>query len=126
MCFDGKICRGKKFEGEKCFAELKEAKITLRFMSVDDILSSQGTCPTSPGQSAWGGEQTGSVHRSPELCAWTWCWKIHILVLHEVSFNQVLRRHLEFGSTLVGSGRKEGLCCAFYFSFFLRTVQHGF
>lgn len=38
---------------------LKEAKITLHFMLVDDILSSRGTCPTSPGQSAWDGEADG-------------------------------------------------------------------
>lgn len=56
----------------------------------------------------------GWVHRSPELCAWTWCWKIHIRVLHEVCFNQVLRRHLEFGSTLAGFEGKEWLGYAFF------------
>uniref|UniRef100_A0A8B9D0J4 Laminin G domain-containing protein n=1 Tax=Anser brachyrhynchus TaxID=132585 RepID=A0A8B9D0J4_9AVES len=53
--------------------------------------------------------QTGWVHRSPELCAWTWGWKIHIPVLYEVCLNQALRRHLEFGSTFVGFQGEERL-----------------
>lgn len=58
----------KNFKGKNALLNLelvKEAKITLSFVSVDDILSSRGMCPTSPGQSARGGEADGLRAQEP-------------------------------------------------------------
>lgn len=73
-----------------------------------------GCAPPAQGGRHGMEQQTGWVHWRPELCAWTCCWKIHLRVLHEACFNQVLHRHLELGSTLVGLEGKEWFGFVFF------------
>lgn len=93
---------------------LQEARITLHFTLVDDILYPRRCAPTARDSwMGWRGDGLGAqepwalcldpVLESPHTCP---AWGL---------FTQVLRRHPGFGSTLVGfEGEEECLGCAFF------------